>query len=74
MTFAAAKKPATWFWSNGYAWGTVRQKPTRDSVAVELTVLGGTLTLARLTLAGKGTVEFKKPKTLNTGKALAISV
>jgi len=74
MTFAAAKKPATWFWSNGYAWGTITQKPSRDSVAVELTVLGGSLTLARLTLAGRGTVEFKKLKTVAAGKTVKVNV
>ena len=27
MTFARAGRPTRWFWSNGYAWGTIRQFP-----------------------------------------------
>ena len=34
MTFAAAAKPTTWFWSTGAAWGTIRQRPTRKGIEV----------------------------------------
>jgi len=57
MEFAAAKAKATWFWSNGEAWGVVEQKPGRDGVEVALKVLSGRLGLKRLALAGAGEVE-----------------
>ena len=74
LTFAAADGAATWFWSNGYAWGTVRQKPSAKRIAVELTVLHGKLTVKTLTLAGWGAVSLPRPKTLATGKTWTVAV
>ena len=54
MTFAAASKPTTWFWSTGSAWGIVRQRPTRRGIEVQLTVLHGSVELRTLTLTGFG--------------------
>ncbi|MBE3071315.1 MAG: hypothetical protein IMZ66_13855, partial [Planctomycetes bacterium] len=76
MTFAAtrAKKPTEVFWSNGYAWGTLRQARGRGGVQAELTVLHGSLALRRLTLTGAGTVEVRRPVTLRAGRTLKVTV
>ncbi|KPL08956.1 hypothetical protein AMJ85_07445 [candidate division BRC1 bacterium SM23_51] len=75
IEFAAADKApyggpygGQFFWSNGYAWGVCKQKPTRRGVEVELTVLHGSLKIKRLTLTGVGSVESEKPQTIAKGK------
>jgi len=70
ITFAAAKKPVTWFWSNGSAWGTFSQKKVRADIAVELKVLYGELKLSRLNLRGVGELEFEKLRVLRKGRGL----
>jgi hypothetical protein len=59
VEFAATQKASTFFWSNGDAWGTFRQRPSKRSVAVELTVLHGRLGATQLRLAGVGAVGMK---------------
>jgi uncharacterized protein (DUF608 family) len=56
MTFAA--KDGLFFWSNGAAWGTCRQKKSRAGIKVELTVLHGSLSLKRFLIAGAGEIRF----------------
>ena len=72
MAFAAAKsrKPTQVFWSNGYAWGTMKQRRTSRGIEAELAVLYGSVTLRHLTLEGVGTVEWKSPKTVTAGRKL----
>jgi uncharacterized protein (DUF608 family) len=48
MTFAP--KDGTFFWSNGYAWGSCSLKRMEKSVSVELSVLHGELNLSRFVL------------------------
>jgi non-lysosomal glucosylceramidase len=49
MTFAAATRPARWFWSTGSAWGTVEQTPGGpDGRRVELEVLSGSVRVDQL--------------------------
>jgi uncharacterized protein (DUF608 family) len=74
MTFAAATKPATWFWSTGSAWGTCRQRPGKKGTRVELTVQHGLLEVQRLTLAGRGCVEMRHHKRIAVGGTLAVNV
>jgi non-lysosomal glucosylceramidase len=57
IRFAATSEPTTWFWSNGYAWGTVTQTPSDKGVSVDIDVLGGELAFDRLELTGAGVVE-----------------
>jgi non-lysosomal glucosylceramidase len=59
ITFAPARRAATWFWSNGSAWGTCRQVRTRESIRVELRVLHGRLRVRRLVLAGFGEADVE---------------
>jgi uncharacterized protein (DUF608 family) len=73
ITFAAAKHESTWFWSNGYAWGTVMQKPWPDkSVDVTLTVLGGQLALRSFALSGKTLQRFEQPRLLLSDQPLQL--
>jgi hypothetical protein len=53
MTFTS--RPGTYFWSNGYAWGTCRVAAD----AVELTVLNGSVTLNRFRLSDGREVKLK---------------
>lgn len=53
MTFTAV--PGTYFWSNGYAWGTCKVEGKKST----LNVLQGTLELSSFTLANSGTVQLK---------------
>jgi hypothetical protein len=54
MTFAS--KPGTYFWSNGYAWGTCRI----DGRKATLNILYGRLELSQFALDGVGSVKFNK--------------
>ena len=48
MTFAKSKKPVTWFWSTGNAWGTVTQRNGR----ARLRVCGGNIRVTEVVLKG----------------------
>jgi uncharacterized protein (DUF608 family) len=56
MQFAASRKTVTWFWSNGSAWGTLRQTPGKQGIRLALSVLHGRLAVRRLVLEGYGEV------------------
>lgn len=71
MTFNA--KLGKWFWSNGYAWGTITIKNAKDGYEAELEVLYGTLKLKKLTI-GNSTRAFKKPMSVEEGKLLSVVV
>lgn len=58
IRFAAADTVVRWFWSTGYAWGTVEQRPAGDETAVTIDVLAGEVRLDRLVLDGAGTAEL----------------
>ena len=73
IEFAAAKKPVTWFWSTGTAWGTIQQRLQRGATQVTLQVEHGTLRLRRLKLAGAGETTFKEI-TLRAGQSRIFSV
>jgi hypothetical protein len=74
IQFAAANKPATWFWSNGSAWGLLKQTLRKGNVQVELTVLHGELPLRRLAIRGIGTAELDRPQRLAAGKTLRLTI
>ncbi|MFH1566953.1 MAG: GH116 family glycosyl hydrolase, partial [Gemmatimonadota bacterium] len=67
MTFGASN--GRWFWSNGAAWGTCRIKGGAGRKEVELVVLRGELTLARLVLTGLGDCQLTRPARLRPGRA-----
>ena len=67
MRFTA--KPGTYFWSNGYSWGTCKVK---DKEAV-LTVLFGELELDSFSLEGVG-IKKLKGKTIPVNESLTIKL
>ena len=54
ITFACPTDTVTWFWSNGYAWGTVLLRPADNCLHIELAVGGGALTVQSLFIRGFG--------------------
>jgi non-lysosomal glucosylceramidase len=62
LSFAASAVPSTYFWSTGYAWGTLAQTPSGPHTDVTLTVLHGTLSLRSFHLAGVGSIHFDQPR------------
>jgi hypothetical protein len=72
MTFATTE--GSYFWSNGYAWGTCRIRLGNDKAKVRLSVLHGTLALRRFDLTGFGHVEFPEPKRIPSGESVDIRV
>ncbi len=55
-TISITSKPGTYFWSNGYAWGTC----TVEGKAATLKVLYGNITVSQLVMAGVGTAKTKE--------------
>ncbi|MBN1876406.1 MAG: hypothetical protein JXA33_19435 [Anaerolineae bacterium] len=66
MTFKA--QAGTFFWANGYAWGTCRQIVTGDDVGVTLRVLHGEVLLRKFVLTCVGEVVLEMPVMLQTGE------
>lgn len=67
------EKPATWFWSNGYAWGTVKISENQNEYMVTLEVLKGELQLTNFKLGTKNRA-FKKGLNIMEGKPANFSV
>lgn len=75
LSFRASDKKATWFWSNGDAWGTVSQTPGKTSTRVSLRVMGGRLTVRSIALDGFGKTALPRGKKLSSGsKALSVAI
>ncbi len=62
---------ATYFWSNGAAWGTCRVEA--DGRSAELEVLHGTLELKTFKLGATLARTFSRPTTIKAGEKLPIS-
>ena len=61
MSFNAIN--GNWFWSNGYAYGTVNIK----GASINIEVLGGKIALDEFTLKNGKTIKFKKEVVLENG-------
>jgi hypothetical protein len=72
MTFAP--KDGTFFWSNGYAWGSCSLQCKKKSVSIELSVLQGELALSRFELREFGYLEFDKTLRIDAGKKAAFRI
>jgi hypothetical protein len=72
MTFAA--RDGTFFWSNGYAWGSCLLERTKKGMKVELSVLHGRLDLLRFTLRGFGDMQFGETLSVKAGERLKFAV
>jgi hypothetical protein len=68
MTFGMVDRPTRVFWSNGAAWGVCARTPDDDGMAVEITVLFGTLGLRRLTVSELGSVVFDAVTEIGAGE------
>ncbi len=74
MTFRATDKPATWFWSNGDAWGTMQQTPAADGADVVIRTLGGTVKLASVAMTGIGVAKLDKVTNASDGNEVHVHV
>ena len=59
-------KNGTYFWSNGYQYGSVTISDSGNNKKVALTLYNGELTLNSFELKGFGELKFKKGKKMNT--------
>lgn len=69
MEVRSSKKQATFFWSNGYAYGTITQQQSEANKDVLLSVLEGELLLDRFTLTGWGSHQFESTCHLQAGES-----
>jgi len=72
MTFTP--QDGTFFWSNGYAWGTCHMKVDDERGEVRLSVLHGDLALSRFILTDFGEVRFEKMLKLHAGEVFQFCV
>jgi uncharacterized protein (DUF608 family) len=72
MTFAP--EDGTFFWSNGYAWGTCRLKRSISGMKVELSVLHGDLALSEFILRDFGRAEFDRLLRIKAGEKTTFRV
>jgi non-lysosomal glucosylceramidase len=74
MLFRPVEKgAATWFWSNGNAWGTVTQQRKRDTISVALKVLHGEIEIREFGLRGWA-LKRVTPRTLTEGRSLRVTL
>jgi hypothetical protein len=74
ITFGLSEKGSRVFWSNGYAWGTMAQRPTGDGVSIELTVLRGSIRIKRFTLTGAGSVSLETGREIVPGQPYQLTI
>jgi uncharacterized protein (DUF608 family) len=66
MRFAA--KPGTFFWSNGYAWGTCVVRKVGPAFRVALSVRHGDLVVSEFVLRGVGAHRVRSPQRIGAGQ------
>jgi non-lysosomal glucosylceramidase len=66
MTFSA--RDGTFFWSNGYAWGTCSFKKNDKDIQVELSVLHSRLPLSKFILRNFGDIQFDRTLLIHAGE------
>ena len=64
----------TYFWSNGYAYGTVKLQNKNYRFQISLRTLGGELELNNFELRGKGTKSFEQVQFIGEGKELKFEI
>jgi hypothetical protein len=72
MQFARATEPTRWFWSTGNAWGDSLQRPVDEGAELTINVLGGSLVIKQVTVAGVGRASSDLPARLHRGDGLTI--
>ncbi|MEN6333209.1 MAG: GH116 family glycosyl-hydrolase [Phycisphaerales bacterium] len=73
-SMALAPNEGTYFWSNGYAWGTCTMKRSGKKMDVALSVLSGDLTITKFDLTGHGSRAFEKPLQVSAGHRATFGV
>ena len=75
IEFVATKNASRFFWSNGYAWGTIEQEgDDREEQKVKLSVLHGTLQIKHILLKDFGEIELKPPVKIGIEQALEVNI
>jgi uncharacterized protein (DUF608 family) len=74
MQFRGSEKDAVYFWSNGYAYGTMKQTEIAGGKEVQVTVLEGELQLERFALSGWGAVRFDSVRRIAAGEPMRFVV
>jgi len=64
----------TYFWSNGYAYGTVELKDTEGARHMELTVLNGELELSRIQIENRGMLDLPENIVLKAGETAEFTI
>ena len=72
MTFAPLE--GTYFWSNGYAWGTCALGKTKKSFEIKLSVLHGELSLEQFELRDSGKKRFGKTVTIKAPEQIRFEI
>ena len=67
-------RPGTYFWSNGYQYGSVTIAGGGSQMSVELHPANGPIELNRLVLHGYGEAEFTDGRTFSQGEASTVVV
>lgn len=67
-------KNGTYFWSNGYQYGTVQISGAEDAKNVSIKLLNGSINLDSFTLRDFGNIDFKKGKTFEQGTTASFVV
>jgi hypothetical protein len=73
MAFSA-HAGASFFWSNGSAWGTCRQDRTPNGLTAHLSVLQGELVLGSLSLNGAGRVNLPEPRLVKSNEMISLEI
>jgi hypothetical protein len=74
IAFRPTRRVSSTFWSTGYAWGVLEQRPARTGVRVVLRVLGGCLLLRSLTLAGRGAAHSARTRRMRRGAEWRVTI
>lgn len=74
MRFARATEVVRWFWSTGDAWGSTIQRPVARGAEVSVRVLGGSLPLERVAVAGLGDASTGRAARLHHGDQITVVV
>jgi hypothetical protein len=73
-TMAFNAKNGTYFWSNGYQYGSVKIEDGIDYKNVTLTVKNGNINLNSFTLNNYGKIKFRRGKTFTKGESIAFKI